>query len=461
LSVLVIPFQRDAWAGGSAEASAIVFANDPESRRLPAMTALAKFYRLTPAETRLLEALLQGERIADYADRVGISINTANTQLKQIFVRTETSGIGIGTYDSIGLDVTPVGNQPTTPQDGTTVQANQGVKTVAVPYLYSPAQPDQFFTRVGGSLQTGQWTFSLSNPSVNGGAVATIQTAPLQITTPAPFVKTVTLVANGLTPNIQWVLPPSDPATSQTVYAYDRSVVTPSGHPLVYTSPSFSATQTSFAIPSGVLVANHQYTFSVQEDVNSNGVLAARSRSFVDFRQNNSLPPGTILQLPLVNVGGSTPVYNFNFPVGPGQIYYLDPAEAIGYLYQAGNSGPLFASVSMPSLGTGTSYTLCLQSAGSFACDVPLAANQTYDFAGIGVDAFEVMLNGIGFDPNAGLPFVTALSFEGSGQFTGTITPLVSDVPEPASLAILGFGIAGLSFARKRRDMLRAGRRQV
>jgi DNA-binding CsgD family transcriptional regulator len=48
-------------------------------------------YRFTSAEARLVEALLQGERIADYADRVGISINTANTQLKHVFTKTETN----------------------------------------------------------------------------------------------------------------------------------------------------------------------------------------------------------------------------------------------------------------------------------------------------------------------------------------------------------------------------------
>jgi DNA-binding CsgD family transcriptional regulator len=38
-----------------------------------------------------MEALLQGERIADYANRVKISINTANTQLKRVFAKTETN----------------------------------------------------------------------------------------------------------------------------------------------------------------------------------------------------------------------------------------------------------------------------------------------------------------------------------------------------------------------------------
>ena len=116
------------------------------------------------------------------------------------------------------------------------------------------------------------------------------------------------------------MLPALSPATSQTVLIFDRSVETPDGHPIVYVSGSFSPTQTSFAIPAGVLLANHQYTFSVQQDVTSNGPLIARSRSFVDFVQNNNLPPGTILQLPVVTVTGNSPVYNFDFPVGPENI---------------------------------------------------------------------------------------------------------------------------------------------
>ena len=90
LSVLIAPLDVRT-TGGLADASAIVFANDPEWRRPPATTALAALYILTRAEARLLEALLQGERIAEYADRVGISTNTANTQLKQIFAKTGTN----------------------------------------------------------------------------------------------------------------------------------------------------------------------------------------------------------------------------------------------------------------------------------------------------------------------------------------------------------------------------------
>jgi DNA-binding CsgD family transcriptional regulator len=91
LSVLVAPFTRDRYAGWSADASAIVFVGDPEVRPQPSSARLATHYMLTPAEARLLEALLRGERVAEYAGRTGISINTANTQLKQIFAKTGTN----------------------------------------------------------------------------------------------------------------------------------------------------------------------------------------------------------------------------------------------------------------------------------------------------------------------------------------------------------------------------------
>jgi DNA-binding CsgD family transcriptional regulator len=91
LSVLVAPFQRDGRSGCLPHASAIVFVSDPDARRPPASAALISLYKLTPAEARLLEALLQGERLAEYSGRTGISTNTANTQLKQIFAKTGTN----------------------------------------------------------------------------------------------------------------------------------------------------------------------------------------------------------------------------------------------------------------------------------------------------------------------------------------------------------------------------------
>jgi DNA-binding CsgD family transcriptional regulator len=90
LSVLVAPLSR-CLASGVANASAVVFVHEPETRRPSAIAALAALYQLSRAEARLLEALLRGERVAEYADRAGITTNTANTQLKRLFAKTETN----------------------------------------------------------------------------------------------------------------------------------------------------------------------------------------------------------------------------------------------------------------------------------------------------------------------------------------------------------------------------------
>ena len=47
-----------------------------------------KAYGLTPAEARLLAALVQGDRLADYAARSNIRITTAKTHLQSLFAKT-------------------------------------------------------------------------------------------------------------------------------------------------------------------------------------------------------------------------------------------------------------------------------------------------------------------------------------------------------------------------------------
>ena len=49
---------------------------------------LGQAFDLTPAEARLLSALVGGERIAAYARRTGVSVNTAKTHLRQLFSKT-------------------------------------------------------------------------------------------------------------------------------------------------------------------------------------------------------------------------------------------------------------------------------------------------------------------------------------------------------------------------------------
>jgi DNA-binding CsgD family transcriptional regulator len=62
--------------------------SDPDARTSTSGQALIELYGLTPAEARLMAALVDGERLEDYAERQQISINTARTQSKQVFAKT-------------------------------------------------------------------------------------------------------------------------------------------------------------------------------------------------------------------------------------------------------------------------------------------------------------------------------------------------------------------------------------
>ena len=63
---------------------------DPELSAAPPIEALRALYGLTDAEARLTCALLEGTQFEDYAERVGISMNTARTHLKSVFAKTDT-----------------------------------------------------------------------------------------------------------------------------------------------------------------------------------------------------------------------------------------------------------------------------------------------------------------------------------------------------------------------------------
>jgi DNA-binding CsgD family transcriptional regulator len=69
---------------GAADAMLVVRAPRPQAQA----ERVAAAYGLTPAEARLLAALSEGERVADYADRAGIALSTAKTHLRALFEKT-------------------------------------------------------------------------------------------------------------------------------------------------------------------------------------------------------------------------------------------------------------------------------------------------------------------------------------------------------------------------------------
>jgi DNA-binding CsgD family transcriptional regulator/PAS domain-containing protein len=88
LSLLVCPLRPHAVYFGPSVPAALVIFGDPDDSPSTSPQALIELYGLTPAEARLMAALVDGERLEDYADRQQISINTARTQSKQVFAKT-------------------------------------------------------------------------------------------------------------------------------------------------------------------------------------------------------------------------------------------------------------------------------------------------------------------------------------------------------------------------------------
>lgn len=88
MSLLVCPSPDAVGPLGGEDPVALVFVTDQEDGSVIAPSILAKFYGLTPAEARLMAALLGGEHLDGYAARKGVSRETVRTLLKRIFGKT-------------------------------------------------------------------------------------------------------------------------------------------------------------------------------------------------------------------------------------------------------------------------------------------------------------------------------------------------------------------------------------
>ena len=191
-----------------------------------------------------------------------------------------------------------------------------------------------------------------------------------------------------------------------------------------------------------------------QLPTSNNADILTRSSSYFDFS-----PPGggapPVIQLPTIDASG---VYHFNVgSVGPNSVTFIDPAVAVGYIYDVGQGDPNFASVLLPDVGGGHFDLSFLLNGSEFS--TMLDAGIQYFFPTGGVSEFEVtgLDPAAGIDPTNALAFVTGLTFVRDGPFTGTMTPLtaqVGAVPEPGTLGLLVFGLAGLGWLKRRRDPL-------
>lgn len=88
LSLAVVPLPPQVASTGPDELLAAVFVGEPTPNVEPSAALLRAIYGLTPAETRLVLALLEGVCVSDYAENASVTLNTVRTQLKSIFLKT-------------------------------------------------------------------------------------------------------------------------------------------------------------------------------------------------------------------------------------------------------------------------------------------------------------------------------------------------------------------------------------
>jgi len=67
-----------------------VFVSDPERKPKPSPELLAQLYGLTARESALVALLLEGLDLRKAADRLGVTMNTVRTHLREVFEKTNT-----------------------------------------------------------------------------------------------------------------------------------------------------------------------------------------------------------------------------------------------------------------------------------------------------------------------------------------------------------------------------------
>ena len=93
LSVTVAPL-RGFNAGCSRQPAAVLFLSDPDRNIELPEDLLQRCYGLTQAEARLTMVLLEGRSLKEVADCCGVTHNTAKSQLKTIFLKTQVKRQG-------------------------------------------------------------------------------------------------------------------------------------------------------------------------------------------------------------------------------------------------------------------------------------------------------------------------------------------------------------------------------
>ena len=394
-------------------------------------------------------------------------------------VSPNSAGLGAGVRQQFGATCVVLIGNPCTPQNlanstNTSGTATQGATTVTMNFNAADLTSNHWFFTGSSALPDGQWTLSMSNA---GSPATTASTPSLSGAQTIGFAKSVSMTAGGIAPTFQWALPSlSGGATIDGATLVVRDLTDFRGNvgvgglgvaSIIYSNRALPASTTSLTIAQGdshfvagqAFQLGRHYALELQLHDTRNGLPAngfvqvlSQSRTLLDFTLTNDPLPGP-LYLPMANYTNAVPVYQFNgVPVVAGQQVFIDPTVAVGFDYATKAGDPNFASVMMPTGVGDDKYALWLWDGTQWVdAGQELTGGQSFSFAAGGVSQFRVtgIETSAGLNPVA-LNFVTGLTFVADGEFNGSMTPLVAEVPEPSETALMLAGLGSLLLWRRR-----------
>jgi hypothetical protein len=337
---------------------------------------------------------------------------------------------------------------------------------VGIPHAPSPAFPDFYSGSMPFDPAIGHnFTVRFNYRETIGGPILAIVDTPItqpSLTEPPPLIHSISMSGSGLTPTFTWTPPPGVQVDAYRINILDKSLRN-NGNSGQVVLQHLPATQTSYTVdPAHFEVPGYEFTIGTNYSLNisllqlrnpagepTNSNVYALSRVFADFTAIDVPVPQ--VSLPAVNLEGG---YQFNVQIEPDTVYYLDPPVAVGYVFQTGVGDPNFRSVTLP-LGIGDN----LYDIYAFDGDgnphlvaEDWAGGALFDFGAAGVSNFQILgiETSVGIDPENTTAFIAGFTFTGPGQFTGSQTPIIENVPEPHAMTLLLSGLGVLWMLRGR-----------